>query len=100
MSGNPRPLLGACLIWAATAIPSSAQQATTPVVFDRHMTAGAGATVIVGAGDALAEVERAAVPVRLLQERGVTPFGQRGVPASQALLFRSAAGRVARRCEP
>jgi hypothetical protein len=35
------------------------------------MTAGAGATVIVGAGDALAEAEEAVVPVRLMQEQGV-----------------------------
>jgi hypothetical protein len=64
-------LAAVVLIWAATAGPASAQPPTTPVLFDRQMTAGAGATVIVGTGDAIARAEEAAVPARLLAEQGV-----------------------------
>ena len=50
----------------------AAAQSTTPVLFDRHMTIGAGATVSQALGEAIARAEDAFIPVRLFEERGAS----------------------------
>ncbi len=57
---------------AATAVPAVARQVTAPVLFDRDMTVGAGASVSAMAGEVAARVEDHFIPRRLFEERGVT----------------------------
>jgi hypothetical protein len=56
------------ILW--TAVPARAQD-TLPILFDRHMTIRAGATVTAGVGELVARAEDAVVPARLFVERGV-----------------------------
>ena len=53
------------VIWAS---PAFAQ--FTPVLVDRSLSVGAGATLAVGAGDVVALLESEFVPDRLMEERG------------------------------
>jgi hypothetical protein len=46
-------------------------QQTTAVLFDPHLTVGAGASVALGAGDIVEHLERLVVPERIFEERGV-----------------------------
>jgi len=58
----------ACVLGAAS---TSGAQATSPILIDRHMTVGAGATVMATFGDAVARAGDAVVPHRLFAESGV-----------------------------
>jgi hypothetical protein len=53
------------------ATPAAAGQLTPPVLVDRDLTVGAGATVAAAVGEAVARIEDAFVPARLFSERGV-----------------------------
>ena len=55
------------LVW--TALPANAQD-TVPLLFDRHMTVRAGATVTAAVGEMIARAEDGVVPARLFAERG------------------------------
>lgn len=59
-------LVVVCLM--ACAAPAFAQ--TTPAMIDRDLTAGAGATLAVAAGDLVALAESTVVPDRLFEEQG------------------------------
>jgi hypothetical protein len=61
---------GIALVWLCSVVaPAITEgQTTTPVLFDRDMTVGAGATVTDAVGQALAEVEDAFIPPRLFAE--------------------------------
>ena len=50
---------------------TSVAQNASPILIDRHMTVGAGATVMATFGDAVARAEDAVVPHRLFAENGV-----------------------------
>jgi hypothetical protein len=49
----------------------TAQAQTTPVLFDPHISVGAGASIAVGAGDLVAQLEHIVVPDRVTAEQGV-----------------------------
>jgi len=55
------------------AMPAAAQP--TPVLIDRDMTAGAGATVTNGVGRLVAHTEDRFIPLRLFEERGKLRHG-------------------------
>src|SRR3954464_1131923 len=61
---------GALMMWGAG--PAGAQTATSaaPVLLDRDMTAGAGATVTNAVARLVAGAEDRLVPLRLFEERG------------------------------
>ena len=61
---------------------------TTPVLVDRHITVGAGATIAVGAGDLVATLEAQVVPVRLFEEQGAPKrMANIGYRVAKLLLF-------------
>src|SRR5687768_468919 len=70
----------------ATASPAHSQ--TSPVLADRSLTVGAGATLAVAAGDLVARGEALLIPDRLVVERGA---GRRaanvGYRTAKLLLF-------------
>ena len=68
---NLRTAVLSAAISAATAFPVLAGQATSPLLFDRDLTVGAGATIAATLGEALARAEDAVVPQRLFAERGM-----------------------------
>jgi hypothetical protein len=61
----------AVIVTAGAAASVSAGQSTSPVLVDRDMSVGAGATLMATAGEALARAENRVVPHRLFEERGV-----------------------------
>jgi hypothetical protein len=62
----------AAVIAAAAAAPAYARQSTSPILVDRDMSVGAGATLMATFGEAVARAEDAVVPLRLFEERGAT----------------------------
>jgi hypothetical protein len=64
-------LVAALVAFGLTVVPAHATQDASPVLLDRHLTVGAGATVTTTVADAIARAEEAIVPARLLAERGL-----------------------------
>jgi hypothetical protein len=62
----------AVFAWSLAAPPTSSGQSTSPILVDRHMTLGAGATVAAAVGELVARGEDAIVPHRLFAERGMS----------------------------
>jgi len=62
--------LAALLFCTRTAGAQPQEPMPTPVLFDRDMTAGAGATVTIALGRLLAHAEDRFVPLKLFEERG------------------------------
>jgi hypothetical protein len=58
------------LVWLALAAPVLAQQDRLPILVDRDLTVGAGASVTTTLGTAVARGEDVVVPVRVFSERG------------------------------
>jgi hypothetical protein len=67
---TPRAAALAAALGVAAASAAAAQD-TSPVLIDRHLTVGAGATLITTFGEAIARAENAVVPHRLFEDAGV-----------------------------
>ena len=59
------------VVLGVTSVPAGAAQGSSPVLIDRTLTVGAGATVSAALGEAIARGEDTMVPARLFAERGV-----------------------------
>jgi len=71
MPGATRCRVRCACVWLSLVICASPAFAQfTPVLVDRSLSVGAGATLAVGAGDVVALLESEFVPDRLMEERG------------------------------
>jgi hypothetical protein len=71
MTADRRCAIAILFALGLTSAPAGAAQDGVPVLFDRTLTVGAGATVTTAVAAAIARGEDAIVPARLFSERGV-----------------------------
>src|SRR5688572_24280502 len=71
MSTACRTAIGCFVVLGVTGLPAGAAQNGSPVLIDRTLTVGAGATVSAALGEAIARGEDAVVPARLFRDQGV-----------------------------